>query len=379
MRAFVFTDASLGRRAGQFVWLAIDTEKASNAPLKKRLQIDALPTFFILDPVSEKAALRWVGGATVSQLQKLLDDGRRAIGGTGRGVEEILARADRAFAEDRQADAARLYRETLAAAPKGWPHYGRALESLLFALDSTRDYEGCARTARDAYSRLAGTPSAANVAGSGLSCALEMKPDSPERGKLVEALKADTERVVRSGRSDIAADDVSGAYQVLEDERERAGDADGKTALLREHAAFLEGEASRAKTPPGRAVFDPHRLGAYLALNEPERAVPMLQASEKDFPEDYNPPARLATTYNAMKRYEDAAAASDRALAKAYGPRKIGILQKRAEIETGRGDAPASQRFLEEALRAAEALPEGQRSEASIAALKKKLEEPARQ
>src|SRR4029453_6729332 len=31
MRAFVFTDKALTQRAGQFVWLSIDTEKAQNA------------------------------------------------------------------------------------------------------------------------------------------------------------------------------------------------------------------------------------------------------------------------------------------------------------------------------------------------------------
>ena len=99
----------------------------------------------------------------------------------------------------------------------------------------------------------------------------------------------------------------------------------------------------------------------------------MLEQSEKDFPDDYNPPARLASAYRAMKQYDDAAAASDRALAKAYGPRKIGILQTRADIETGRGDAAASRRASRRRSRIAEALPEGQRSERTIAALKKKL------
>ncbi len=143
--------------------------------------------------------------------------------------------------------------------------------------------------------------------------------------------------------------------------------------LLDRHAAFLEAEASRAKTAEERAVFDSHRLGAYLDLGQPERAIPMLEQSEKDFPGDYNPPARLASAYRAMKKWDEAAAASDRALAKAYGPRKIGILQTRANIEVGRGDAAASRRALEEALRSAEAMPEGQRSEVTIAALKKKL------
>ena len=53
----------------------------------------------------------------------------------------------------------------------------------------------------------------------------------------------------------------------------------------------------------------------------------MLEQSEKDFPNDYNPPARLALAYKAMKQYDEALAASDRALAKVYGPRKIAVLR----------------------------------------------------
>ena len=37
MRAYVFTDASLSRHAGQFVWLALDFENSRNAAVVKRL------------------------------------------------------------------------------------------------------------------------------------------------------------------------------------------------------------------------------------------------------------------------------------------------------------------------------------------------------
>ena len=100
----------------------------------------------------------------------------------------------------------------------------------------------------------------------------------------------------------------------------------------------------------------------------------MLQASERDLPDDYNPPARLAVAYRAMKKYDDALAASDRALAKAYGPRKLGILQTRADIYREKGDAAAARKTMEDAVKLAESLPEGQRSEKVIANLKKKLE-----
>jgi hypothetical protein len=75
-----------------------------------------------------------------------------------------------------------------------------------------------------------------------------------------------------------------------------------------------------------------------------------------------------------MKKYDDALAASDRALAKAYGPRKLGILQTRADIYKEKGDLASARRTIEEAVRLAESLPEGQRSERTIASLKKKLE-----
>ena len=46
----------------------------------------------------------------------------------------------------------------------------------------------------------------------------------------------------------------------------------------------------------------------------------MLKMSEKDFPEDYNPPARLALAYEAMKDYEMALASSDKALSQGVRP-----------------------------------------------------------
>jgi hypothetical protein len=75
-----------------------------------------------------------------------------------------------------------------------------------------------------------------------------------------------------------------------------------------------------------------------------------------------------------MKKYDEALAASDRALSLAYGPRKLGILRTRAEIFEGKGDAVSARKTIEDAIALAESLPEEQRSARTIAALKKKLE-----
>ena len=374
MRAFVFTDRALARRAGQFVWLSIDTEKQGNAPFLTKFPVEALPSFYVLDPATETVALKWIGGASVRQVEKILDDGRQSVRGGEKGVEEILARADRLYGEGKHADAARAYRDALSRAPGNWPRYGRAVESLLFSLQMTHEQKACAETARAAFPKLKRTSSAANVAASGLDCSLNLKPEDPERPALVAALAADSREIVSARRADIAADDISSVYETLAAEREAAKDEEGRKKVLSARAAFLEAEAARAKNPDARAVFDSHRLSTYLALNEPARAIPMLEASERDLPDDYNPPARLAVAFNAMKKYDEALAASDRALAKAYGPRKIGILRTRAEIYAGKGDPAAARKTMEETVRYAESLPAGQRSEKTVAALKKKLE-----
>jgi tetratricopeptide (TPR) repeat protein len=100
----------------------------------------------------------------------------------------------------------------------------------------------------------------------------------------------------------------------------------------------------------------------------------MLQQSERDLPGDYNPPARLAAAYRMLQRWDEALAASDRAMALAYGPRKLNFYETRADIFKGRGDLEGARRTLAEAIRYAQALPLEQQSAARIAALQRKLD-----
>ncbi len=378
MRAFVFTDKALGRQAGRFVWLSINTEKRENAAVLAKYPIQASPTLFVLDPLAEKVVLKYVGAATAPQLLRILDDGARAAGygQGGRKPDDLLAKADAVYSAGRNQEAAEAYRVALKGMATSSPSYPRTVESLLFALSSSRQHEACASVAREAFPHLKTSPSAANVAGSGLDCALELDKNLPARPALVSDLTADAVEVLHGPRAGLAADDVSGLYQSLAGQRDSAGDAAGKKKVLEEWAAYLEGEAAKGRTPETRAAFDAHRITAYLELGQPERGIPMLEASERDFPDDYNPPARLALAYRAMKKYDEALAASDRALARSYGPRKLVILQARARIYTDKGDSQAARKTLEDALAWAESLPKEQVSERQVAALKKQLEKP---
>ena len=108
---------------------------------------------------------------------------------------------------------------------------------------------------------------------------------------------------------------------------------------------------------------------------EIEKAIPMLEQSEKDFPDDYNPPARLSSAYLKLKKYDQALACNDRALAKVYGPRRLRVLATRADIYAGMGNEAEARNTRQQALAYAESLPEGQRSDSAIASLKKQLGE----
>ena len=373
MRAFVFTDKALGRQAGRFVWLSINTEKKENAPVLAKYPVKVWPSFYVIDPATEKIVLRWVGGATVPQMVRVLDDGAKAAAGSA-APGPALADADRFYAEGKYAEAAAGYRKALETMKPGAASYARVVESLLFALSTTGERQACAAVARDAYPHLRGTPSAANVAGSGLDCALSLKEGDPGKAPLVAVLAANAREVVDGPKTGLAADDVSALYGSLADERDAAKDEAGAKKVLESWAAYLEGQAAKAKSPTERTVFDAHLTSVCLALGQPERVVPALLASEKDFPDDYNPPQRLALAYAAAKKYGEALAASDRAMARAYGPRKLVVYRTRVDILTKKGDPAAAKKTLEEALAYAEALPAEQRSERSIAAIRKQLE-----
>jgi len=61
------------------------------------------------------------------------------------------------------------------------------------------------------------------------------------------------------------------------------------------------------------------------------------------------------------------------AFAKAYGPRKLVMYPVRADLYLGMADSTAARRTLGEAIAFADSLPPGQRSESTLASLKKKL------
>src|SRR5262249_17521862 len=162
-------------------------------------------TLLVLDS-SGHAALRWAGALNSAQLAKLLDDGERAIAG-----QDALGRADKLAADGKPTDAAKAYQEALGQiADDKKP---RVVEALMVALSQQGDPQKCADTARAWEKKLPRGSSFANVAGMGLSCALDAPKEASWRAAAITELSTEAQTAVEL--PGLLADDRSGVYETI--------------------------------------------------------------------------------------------------------------------------------------------------------------------
>jgi tetratricopeptide (TPR) repeat protein len=351
MRSYVFTDERIKAKGDAFVWLSIDTERPENAAFLKQFPIEVLPTLFVIDPASEAPTLKWLGSLTAPELVSLLD----GTPATGESAAALL-RGNQASAKGELREAISAYRDALKAAPPGWTKRATVVDMLVSRLGEVKDEIACAELASDEVGNLPAGTSRLNVALNGAGCALELPKDAPARARL-GVLLAELKRLVVDPALPVLADDRSGAFEELVYALKSEGDPAEAKRVAGAWASFLEGEAKKATNPAARAVFDPHRLSAYLELGEAARALPMLLESERDFPGDFNPPARIARADFELKRFADALAAAARARQKAYGARKLKIYLLTADIFAAQGDRAGEEGILREALVYAKTIP----------------------
>lgn len=340
MRAYVLSDPLLAPLANEFVWLAIDTEKDENAAFVAKFTNRVWPTLWVLDPTHEEIALRWEGTATAAELVTLLKTVRSE---SDRASVAAFLLANRAAARGELAIAEQEYRAIVANEKS--PERARAAEALIGLLASRAGWKECTDLALDTMNSLPPGTSRAVVLVTGMTCAREASR-SAELRRLVDA--ADV--VARDPNPTTISDDRSALYEEISLSKKALGDADGARVTALAWAHFLEGEATRAPTKEARAVFDAHRVSAYLAADQPAKAIPILDATERDFPEDYNAPARLARVYLALKQDDDAWAAISRASARVYGPRVLRVHQLGADIAKARGDIVGERAMLQSGL-----------------------------
>jgi thiol-disulfide isomerase/thioredoxin len=374
MRAYVFTDDAMRPLAKDFVWLALDTEKPESAAFLSRFSMQVWPTLWVIDPKTEAPALKWLGSATAKELAGLLADAKNGVahGGSDGEAGAALLRGHQASAAGKREDAVREYQAALLAAPPRWARRAPTVEALVARLEELKRDAECADTALREMPKLPQGTSLANVGLEGLECARRSPEGTPAKKSAPVLLRA-VEQIAEDETVPILADDRSGLFETAVDARKEDGDAAGARTLAASWADFLERQARAAPNPSARAVFDAHRLLAYLALGDPARAIPMLAESEKDFPRDYNPPARLAKADLELKRYDDGLAAIGRALALGYGPRKMRLYLLRADLLGAKGDTAGAVAVLKEAAAYGAELPAAEKPTRDLAEVEKRL------
>jgi tetratricopeptide (TPR) repeat protein len=353
MKQFVLPAPEMQVLSGDFVWLSVDCEKAENADFLERFPSTSIPTLWVIDPANERAVLKWVGAATAPELVTLLGDASRAR--TEKTVGEAATatlRGDQASAAGKLDDAVAAYREALAQAPADWTRRPRIVEALSLRLSDAGRYAECVELAAKEIPHLpAGTP-LANLVMNGLGAAAELPSAAPQLEHVPLLIREGTR--IAEENSTILVDDRSGLFQALV--AALADRPDEAKRLARRWAEVLEGAASQAKSRESRAVWDAHRLEAYIATGEVQKAVPMLEQSERDFPDDYSAPFRLARAYFELGRYEPALVEIARALERAHGPRKLRIFMLKADILEKKNDRPGARRAIGEAIEFADQL-----------------------
>lgn len=376
MKSYVFVDPALRKWASRYVWLAVDTEKPSNAAVTAKYAQSAWPTFVVIDPKTETVRARWLGSASLAQLDQFLDDGDRLVRDAGDAALIALADADAQAAAGRPLEAAAKYAAALEAGGPTWPRRPDVLAARAYALSKGGAFMLCRELVRETLVDEATrwrTASAVDLANTGLGCVQELPADDAQRRALEDLAAKRIDELLARPDATLSADDRGDALGTLWSLYEARGDTATMHAYARKAADQLAAAAAAAPDAHAASTFNWARAQAHLTLGEPEAAIALLTASEAALPDDYNPPAHLARVYKQLERWDEGLAASARAKPLAYGPRLASILGVEADLHEGKGDLAGARASVEAQIAALDALPVGQTLPQRLSAAKARL------
>lgn len=383
MREYVLRAELLPRAVNDFVFLSVNTEKAENAAFLRKIPVQAWPTFYVLS-VAEHDELqirgRWVGAASPKQLTGFMREALRTIEIATQGAlskDKPLAltlEGDRLFAEGRLAEAATKYGEALEKASPTWARRTEVLVARASLLLKSKQPGPCVDQALIAMEHTGEAPSASDFAYYALSCADELDPSDARVERVRRAAENKLSVLCENGSTELTPDDQSDACASLHAARRALADRSGERRAADKRLRVLEA-ASQGLPAELALTYDWSRAESLLWLGRGEEARAFLEARERALPEDYNPPHSLARLFHALGRWEQGLAAVDRALVKAYGPRRASMLGLKVDLLQGAGQGTNALRVLEEQLAAYLALPEGQKQPAREQAVRAKLAE----
>ena len=384
MQNYVLNDPSLASLADRVVLVELDTDRPENAGFQEKYTISVWPTFFVIDPQTSRAAGLWPGSASVREFRGFVEDGLAGIEdahSAKAGADSparVMGSAKAAQAAGDYAVAAKDYQQAVAKAERAWPRRSEALMGWLMSLDQGGNARECLRVGRAHLAEVEGAAVPADYAATLLSCA-----DDPTAGADGKAARAEAITRLRaftdSPPVDASADDRADALNILSHALAGDGDAAGGQKAQEARLAVLETAVAGIKDPILAQTYDYARAQAYVALDRGDEAVAMLEAREKEMPDSYEPTARLASALAKLERLPQSVTAYDRAIAKAYGPRKLLYLKQKAEVQGRIGDVTAQVATLRAEVAGYEALAKGQANPKGLLDARQRLAEAQRQ
>jgi thiol-disulfide isomerase/thioredoxin len=376
MQNYVLNDPSLAPLAERVVLVELDTDKPENAAFLEKYTVSVWPTFFVIDPASGEATGLWPGSASVNEFRGFVQDGLAAIDAKGANPdspEALSAAAKSKQATGDWAGAAKDYALVVEKAPADWPRRSEALMGWLFSLSQAEDYAACVQVGSAHLAEVEGAAVPADYAATLLGCADESEgaDGKAAHAAAVARLKAFT----ANPPADASADDRADAWNILSSALADEGDEAGARHAQEQRLAVLEKAAAGIEDPLLAQTFDYQRAQAYVALGRGAEAVQMLEAREKELPNSYEPPARLASALSKMDKLPEALVAVERAIAKSYGPRQLLYVKQKADIQGRMGDHAGQVETLKQEVAGYEALAKGHARPAALEDAKKRLAE----
>jgi len=257
MQTTVFTDPSLAARKDQFVFASIDADREVNAVATGKFATSAMPTFYVISP-DEQVLSRFVGAATLQELQQFLDAGARAMAGGGAASDAQLLAAERAMAVRDHETADRELSAVLASSSPTWPRRIDAIYSLQLTKTRLGDNLGCV-TVSDTYMDAIGASAmATNFWATAIECAGDLAKDPPAGADPAVAKSvqkravANLAKLLDDPKAQLSIDDRSEAMGYLRDALDASGQKDEANAVaekLRAHRdeAWLKAPSAVAR------------------------------------------------------------------------------------------------------------------------------------
>ncbi|HET6179685.1 MAG TPA: hypothetical protein VFE61_22365 [Candidatus Sulfotelmatobacter sp.] len=346
--------ADLARYAGQFVWLELNYDSAENRAFLTKYGIGGTPTFYVIDPHDEQVTAAHPGAMSLPELTRFLDRGASGVFAKSRTpAEAALTRGDALLAHQ-PADAAKAYQEALRVAPVTWPRRELAEASLVVALQDSKQWQRCAETAANEAASMKREAMFGRTVVAGMWCVVSTDP-APWR----EAA---------AGKLEPLADKALSLSTTVRDHRDELYRTLMYLSLARNDKVaagkwgdrwLAELDAIKPGSDDERSALDIARAENVQVFGDPARILPALIASERAMPGNWNASLRVAQMEIAAKSYGAAIAACDRGLDRAPGPAgRLWLLRTKADALTQQGQTAEARHALEQALQAAQAIPD---------------------